>query len=112
MKKSFLFLLITSISILITSCKVQQNTLSIQSVIRQAENIPDNFEPPSNLILDNVSCKNPMIDSRNGTKIILLSAQNGLGKYEVPNGSYGVKKGEALLLDCSNGKVKGIVLHK
>ena len=50
-----------------------------------------------------------MIDARTGIQITLTSAKNGLGIYQVKEGDYGVKKGEALLLDCSTGKVKGIV---
>ena len=92
-----------------TSCKTADRATSNQTVIRQAENTPDYFNPPEPLVLDNTSCKNPMIDARTGIQITLTSAKNGLGIYQVKEGDYGVKKGEALLLDCSTGKVKGIV---
>lgn len=109
MKKISLFFMVAGSMYFYTSCKVQHIPLNEQSVIRQAENAPDHFNPPPYLTLDTKTCKNPMLDSRNGTKITLLSAQDGLGKYEVPNGTYGVKKGECLLLDCSTGQVKGII---
>ncbi|MCK7590705.1 hypothetical protein M0G43_08975 [Subsaxibacter sp. CAU 1640] len=95
--------------LIFVNCKTANSTMNNQNVIRQAENTPEEFSAPANVSLDGQSCKNPMVDSRDGTKITLLSSSNGVGKYQVPIGTYGVKKGEALLLDCSTGKVKGIV---
>lgn len=109
MKCSFCFLSLVLFSTIIVGCKVQNTSLDAERVLRQAEGVPDQFSPLQGASLDSKSCKNPLIDSRNGLKIILRSAQNGLGKYEVPEGTYGVKKGEALLLDCSTGQVKGII---
>lgn len=80
-----------------------------QTVVRDAVNTPDYFIAPANIVFDGKSCINPMLDPRNGNELILLSSSNGLGKYDVPDGTYGVEEGEALLLDCSNGSVKGIV---
>ncbi len=94
---------------LMTNCKSATNTVVNHKVIRQADNVPEYFSPPPNTVLDVVSCKNPMLDSRNGNEIILLSSRDGMGVYDVPEGTYGVKEGEALLLDCGTGKVKGIV---
>ena len=109
MKCLFYFLSLVLLSTIIVGCKVQSSALDAERVLRQAEDVPDHFSPLQGISLDNKSCKNPLVDSRSGLKIILRSAQNGLGKYEVPEGTYGVKKGEALLLDCSTGQVKGII---
>lgn len=54
------------------------------------------------------ACKSPMIDPRDSTKITLFRSFDGRGDYEVPDGKYGVKKGQILRLDCSTGKVVGI----
>lgn len=78
-------------------------------ILREAEDTPELFFPSDGLTLDQNSCKNPMIDFRDGTQITLASAFNGIGNYHVPEGKYGVRKGELLRLDCSNGKVLGIV---
>ena len=79
------------------------------TILRQAENTPEAFTPPPGITLDGQSCKSPMIDSRDGTQIIMVSASGGKGNYRVPPGKYGVQKGELLRLDCATGKVLGVV---
>ena len=54
------------------------------------------------------SCRSPMIDPRDSTKIILFRSFDGRGDYEVPDGKYGVQKGQILRLDCATGQVVGI----
>jgi hypothetical protein len=39
----------------------------------------------------------------------MVRAASGIGDYEVPEGRYGVGPGEVLRLDCSTGRVLGIV---
>ena len=39
----------------------------------------------------------------------MVSAEDGAGNYSVPEGKYGVGKGELLRLDCATGKVLGII---
>lgn len=94
---------------LMTNCKSATNTVVDHKVIRQANNAPEFFSPPPNTVLDSISCISPMLDARNGNEIILLSSSDGVGVYDVPEGTYGLIKGEALLLECATGKVKGIV---
>jgi hypothetical protein len=53
-------------------------------------------------------CRSPMIDPRDSTKITLFRSFDGRGDYEVPNGTYGVEKGQILRLDCATGRVIGI----
>ena len=54
-------------------------------------------------------CRNPMIDPRDGTKIVLERSAEGRGYYRVPNGRYGVRPGELLLVECGTGRVMGVV---
>ena len=54
-------------------------------------------------------CRNPMIDPRDGTKITLERSAEGRGYYRVPNGRYGVRPGELLLVECGTGRVMGVV---
>ena len=54
-------------------------------------------------------CRNPMVDPHDGTKLTLVRSSNGMGDYEVPEGRYGVGKGQLLRLDCSNGRPMGVV---
>lgn len=53
-------------------------------------------------------CRSPMIDPGDSTKIILFRSFDGRGDYEVPDGKYGVQKGQILRLDCGTGRVVGI----
>ena len=55
------------------------------------------------------SCKNPLIDPRDQTKIILVRSAEGRGFYRVPQGRYGVGGGELLVVECGTGRAMGIV---
>lgn len=107
LKKIIFSLFIVNLLGLAISCVSSNRSRS--SEISKPENTPESFSPSPGITLDNQSCKNPMIDNRDGTEIILVSAARGLGNYRVPEGKYGVKKGEFLQLECSTGKVIGIV---
>ncbi len=54
-------------------------------------------------------CRNPMIDPRDGTRIVLAQSSEGRGFYRVPTGRYGVRPGELLVVECGTGRVIGIV---
>ena len=54
-------------------------------------------------------CRNPMIDPRDGTRIILERSAEERGYYRVPSGRYGVRPGEGLLIECGTGRVIGVV---
>lgn len=109
MKVHYLQIMTLSLLVLVSACGVTKQTVSNKSIIRQAENVPEAFLSPEGILLDEISCKSPMTDKRDGTKIIMSSSSNSEGTYQVPEGKYGVKKGELLLLDCKTGKVLGIV---
>lgn len=56
------------------------------------------------------TCFNPMVDPRDGTKIIMVrSWGDGRGDYEVPSGSYGASTKELLRIDCRTGEPIGLV---
>ncbi len=55
------------------------------------------------------SCKSPLLDPRDQTRIILVRSAEGRGYYRVPPGRYGVGSGELLLVECGTGRVMGIV---
>ena len=54
-------------------------------------------------------CRNPMVDPRDGTRIVLVRSSEGRGDYRVPAGRYGVRPGEVLLIECGTGRVIGVV---
>lgn len=97
---------------LLVSCATINKSDSASSVVRVALDVPESFQSPDGLSLDRLSCKNPMVDGRNGTKIILVRSVDGKGDYKVPDEMYGVGQGELLRLDCSTGKAIGIVKER
>lgn len=54
-------------------------------------------------------CHNPMVDPKDGAKLTLVRSSNGMGDYDVPEGRYGVGRGQLLRLDCANGRPMGVV---
>lgn len=79
---------------------------------RAAADTPEHFVPQEGVSLNGTSCKSPMVDERDGTILKLAASAGGEGDYLVPEGKYGVMKGEYLRLDCSTGEVIGIVRKK
>ena len=54
-------------------------------------------------------CLSPMKDPVTGVQIVLLRSESGLGDYQAPSGSYGLRDDQAIRLDCNTGRVVGIV---
>lgn len=78
-------------------------------ILRQPENAPEAFTPEEGVTLNETSCKSPMIDSRDGTEIIMHRSSGSIGDYEVPNGKYGLQRRELLRINCETGEVLGVV---
>lgn len=56
-------------------------------------------------------CRSPMVDPRDGTRLLLIRSSRDQGDYRVPNGKYGAKEGELLRLNCESGEVIGFVVR-
>ncbi len=78
-------------------------------LVRLAEDLPERFNPPDGMAWGDNTCKNPIIDSVDGTELILIKSSNGIGDYRVNGRKYGVSKGELLRINCNTGEVVGIV---
>lgn len=78
-------------------------------MVRTAEDLPAGFETPAGTSWGGNSCRNPIVDPVDGTELILIQSQAGLGDYSVENGKYGVGRGELLRINCTTGEVVGIV---
>lgn len=84
-------------------------------VLQEAADVPDHFlvgshsDTTTSDPVPGEGCRNPMVDSRDGTRLILVRSAEGLGDYEVPEGRYGVGSDELLRLDCGTGTARGIV---
>ena len=87
----------------------------------EAKDLPDHFlvagtglaqkEEPN----PGEGCRNPMLDTRNGTALNLIRSKNGRGDYQVLgqqyelDSTYGVDSRHLLRIDCATGKALGIV---
>ena len=112
MKNKFLKLLPLVVLVFLLGCgssNVQNR--SMKAVLRPATDAPAVFEPSAGVTLSASSCKSPLTDPRDGTRIIMQTSfsNEGIGDYEVPTGKYGVEQGELLRVNCATGEVVGIV---
>lgn len=94
--------------LLLLSCGPGQSTME-SNILRPAFGAPDEFEAAGGMSLDDDSCRSPLVDPRDDTRIIMFRSGSGTGDYEVPEGKYGVRKGELLRVNCETGEVLGIV---
>lgn len=82
---------------------------------RSATDIPDHFVVGTHGTTETTApdgsegCRNPMVDPRTGTRLRLVRSVANRGDYQVPDSRYGAGSGELLRLDCSTGRVIGIV---
>jgi hypothetical protein len=54
-------------------------------------------------------CRNPMVDPRDKTMLILRRSAGGSGDYWVESQKYGVTSQQLLRIDCATGRAIGIV---
>lgn len=111
-------LLISTLLCVSTACAawLDGSTYPETAPARTAEDTPVRFAsedlpagtPPSET-LPGSGCRNPLIDPRDGTRLVMLNSQRTVGDYQVPAGRYGVRPGEALRIECRTGHVVGIV---
>jgi len=82
---------------------------------RAATDLPDHFlvgtfmGPETTEPSTGEGCRNPMVDPRDDTRLMLKRSSGGRGDYAVPDGRYGVAEDELLRLDCASGAPIGIV---
>lgn len=84
--------------------------------LRAAVDAPPRFEvidaalrvPPADTIVGQ-GCRSPLVDPRDQTVLRMVrSGSDGIGDYEVPEGRYGVGRGEVLRVNCNTGEVLGV----
>lgn len=83
---------------------------------RTALDVPMRFEPadPRDRLVpgDTIAgggCRSPMVDPRDGSRIVFLRSTGQRADYAVAGGRYGVSEHELLRLDCNTGTVIGVV---
>lgn len=57
------------------------------------------------------ACESPLVDPRDGAKLVLARSSNGLGDYEPESAKYGLSRYELLRVDCATGVAQGRVSH-
>ncbi len=88
---------------------------SAERILRSASAVPDHFlvgSPHSDELTEpapGTGCRSPMVDPRDGTRLLLVRSSDGMGDYAVPAGRYDVGPGELLRLDCATGHALGVV---
>ena len=92
---------------LFLSCGSGESTRN--NILRPPFGAPDEFEAADGITLDDDSCKSPLIDPQDNTRIIMFRSWSGYADYKVPEGKYGVRQGELLRVNCETGEVLGIV---
>jgi len=107
------------LSVVLASCALgTSGTFPSSADARSASNVPFRFDPdppaarvaPADTIAGE-GCRNPMLDPRDGQRLTLVRSLGGEGDYRVPMGTYGVRPGELLRLECNTGRVVGIVVE-
>jgi hypothetical protein len=101
------------LALLMSGCSIgMERTEASEAVLRQAHDTPARFTTVDGVMPED-ACRTTIIDPRDQTSLRLArSAQHGMiyrGDYEVPDGRYGVGRGELLRVDCASGEVIGIV---
>jgi hypothetical protein len=90
----------------------------MQSVIQQPAPVtaPPRFVPrdPTGVIapadtLAGDGCLSPMRDPVTGVEIVLVRSESGLGDYDAPSGTYGMRDDQLIRLECNTGRVLGVV---
>ena len=109
----------SGLSTLLAACALGAGgTFPSSADARSASNVPFRFDPypptarvaPADTIAGE-GCRNPMLDPRDGQRLALVRSLGGEGDYRVPPGTYGVRAGEFLRLECNTGTVVGIVVE-
>lgn len=108
-------IMIAGLVLLLNACSTGYTSGIPDSSARVAQDVPEYFlvGSPNSLETEEPrmgeGCRNPMVDPRDGTRLRLVRSISDRGDYEVMAGKYGVEENELLRLECSTGRVIGIV---
>lgn len=108
--RRYVFLFMT---LLVTGCATTD--FAADARLRPGTDLPDQFlvgahdGAETREAAPGEGCRNPLVDPRDGTRIVLVRSSDERGDYEVPTGRYGVSERELLRIDCGTGRALGIV---
>ena len=58
---------------------------------------------------DRDRCRSPLVDPRDGTRLLMVRSTVESADYRVPPGRYGVGPGQLLRVECGSGRPLGVV---
>lgn len=105
---------LAALVLLCSACAMGTSTYPMDAPARPAQDTPGQFVTTTGAVRadsgSTLVCWNPLVDPRDGTRIVLVNAQAGkVGDYRVPEGRYGVGTGELLRVSCATGAVIGVI---
>lgn len=53
------------------------------------------------------ACRNPLVDPRDGSRLVLVRSMSGFGDYQPEAPRYGLPVGYLIRVDCNNGRPLG-----
>jgi len=79
--------------------------------LRPAVDVPERFAAVGEPVGagGGTTCRSPLEDRRDGTRLVMQRSAAGVADYAVPAGRYGVAGNELLRVNCSTGEPIGIV---
>ena len=112
--RRFLEVGVTALILLgVTGCATKDLKPATGPAVRAAVDVPDHFlvatpKGPAEPTADG-SCRNPLLDPRDETRLSLIRSAGGRGDYQPNPLRYGVTADELLRVDCGTGRAVGIV---
>lgn len=110
-----LHILLFSAALSIAGCARIIESSMPEDLLRRADNTPERFlrvdaaGTPLPNAFGGETCHSPLVDPRDGTRILLARSANGWGDYLVDGLQYGVDEAERLRIDCASGIPAGVV---
>ena len=99
----------------LAACSTASGGFPADASVRAATDLPDHFfvgAPGAEGVSEpdpGGACRSPLVDPRDGTRLVLSRSSGGRGDYEVPAGRYGVGEQELLRVQCGTGRPAGAV---
>jgi hypothetical protein len=104
---------VVGLVLMLPACASSHANIPLDSAARSGAALPARFVFDASLVTDTtylVGCRSPLMDPADGTRLVLVrSARDGRGDYEVPPGHYGVGPNELLRINCRTDGIIGIV---
>ena len=106
MNKTFLAL---GLGLLAAACSSTPRLLGPASDTPERFDVLDLASGNTHPMPADAACENPLVDPRDGMRLTLVRAAEGLGDYETPGPRYGLSRYELLRVDCATGVAVGRV---